>query len=1014
MASRRRVRNRSLPAKLILPDPVDAIRRPRVFRALDRLTKRRITWVHAPAGAGKTTVVATHLRVRGFPALWYEVDSGDADEGALYHYLRIGAEALTGRKLELPTPHPGPPPAQQTFRRRFFEALFAELPPKTVLAFDDVDETCLAGPWEEAFRELCSAITPRMHVIVTSRLPPPASLTRWGASGELGLLGWESLRLDAAEVRRFLEREHAMTENESAAHAALADGWAVAVTLLAKRDPSRPARSLAHFEDNLESVFDYLASEIFDRLPKPTQTLLLRISLLPTFTASMAGELAEQPDAERILSDLRRDHLLLVRHGATDFRLHDLFRAFLLRRGRRQHGAAAWNELSSRAAELLAEHQQLTAAIDLLVASSSWPSLCNLVEKHAPVLASQGRLPTLGATLERIPPALRSERPWLLYWYAVTALGQPGDRARARAEAAFHGFRASRDVAGALLAWATLMQAIILGGNDYGAIPAWLRTLDQVRRRSPRTLAKLPPEIAIRVATSEVLAWLSTEAGGRRSLEIAGTALELVKNHGSPEDRALVRGVCTALYAHGGASELVEVLVQRGREHSPGGAVNPFARLTYLNFEALVGVTRAEFGAALRAADEGLRLGRASGMEMINEHYFCFSALAHLGRGDLDRAALFLESASATVADTRHGRGFLAYLRGMLAFERGDLDAAIRWSDLSVREATNLSFPPGLCLARGLGVIARASAGNQNDLATAVRHLDELLEGSPGFLFRACAEFAKIFARLCNGADVTRDLRTQLARLRKSDTILPAFLGRRVVSSLVSYALEHEIEPDFTRRMLSAWDLRPNPANFADPTWPWSVRVRAFGPLSLEVGDKPVRFGRKPPTVPLALLKVLIAAGEPITVAQLTRALWPGSAHQSQRGSLDTALYRLRKLIGADAIVSQQGRISLAGDQCWSDVRALAFCCDRIAAIATQRATTNGHQEIEGAEQRLLDLYRGPLGLDDDPSPVLRARERSRRRFAQAIAELERLWRGAGAPERAEALGVVAADRLVR
>ncbi len=137
---------------------------------------------------------------------------------------------------------------------------------------------------------------------------------------KLGLLGWESLRLDAAEVGRFLRREHTVPEKESTELLALADGWAVAVTLLAKRDPSRPARSLslADLEDNLESVFDYLASEIFDRLPKPTQTLLLRISLLPTFTASMAGELAEQPDAERLLSDLRRDHLLIVRHGATD------------------------------------------------------------------------------------------------------------------------------------------------------------------------------------------------------------------------------------------------------------------------------------------------------------------------------------------------------------------------------------------------------------------------------------------------------------------------------------------------------------------------------------------------------------------------------------------------------------------------------------------------------------------------------------------------------------------------
>jgi DNA-binding SARP family transcriptional activator len=60
---------------------------------------------------------------------------------------------------------------------------------------------------------------------------------------------------------------------------------------------------------------------------------------------------------------------------------------------------------------------------------------------------------------------------------------------------------------------------------------------------------------------------------------------------------------------------------------------------------------------------------------------------------------------------------------------------------------------------------------------------------------------------------------------------------------------------------------------------------------------------------------VLVALGEPATTARLSSILWPGYGDDPPRGTLDTAVYRLRKLVGTDAaIVSDNGRIAL-GDQ---------------------------------------------------------------------------------------------------
>ena len=125
---------------MLCPDSGSAIPRERLFRALDDRNGKPITWLHAPAGAGKTTLLSTYLRARQVPVLWYDVDAGDADASSVFHYTRLGAEALLGGAVDLPVPRPGSPDGQRVFVRRFFEALFRQLPPGTHLVFDNYQD----------------------------------------------------------------------------------------------------------------------------------------------------------------------------------------------------------------------------------------------------------------------------------------------------------------------------------------------------------------------------------------------------------------------------------------------------------------------------------------------------------------------------------------------------------------------------------------------------------------------------------------------------------------------------------------------------------------------------------------------------------------------------------------------------------------------------------------------------------------------------------------------------------
>jgi hypothetical protein len=85
-------------AKLSRPRLHQAVARGRLFAVLDNARTLPLVWLAAPPGAGKTTLVATYLQSSELPAIWYQVDPGDADPAAFFYYLGLGAAHGTSRR----------------------------------------------------------------------------------------------------------------------------------------------------------------------------------------------------------------------------------------------------------------------------------------------------------------------------------------------------------------------------------------------------------------------------------------------------------------------------------------------------------------------------------------------------------------------------------------------------------------------------------------------------------------------------------------------------------------------------------------------------------------------------------------------------------------------------------------------------------------------------------------------------------------------------------------------------
>jgi DNA-binding SARP family transcriptional activator len=105
---------------------------------------------------------------------------------------------------------------------------------------------------------------------------------------------------------------------------------------------------------------------------------------------------------------------------------------------------------------------------------------------------------------------------------------------------------------------------------------------------------------------------------------------------------------------------------------------------------------------------------------------------------------------------------------------------------------------------------------------------------------------------------------------------------------------------------------------------PSRLRVLTLGRFCIEREGQRIAWGRKAPQSLLRLLKVLVAfGGRDVEVERITEALWPDETGRSVRRRFDTALYRLRSVLGADVVRADGSVVSLSSETL--DVDAFAF-----------------------------------------------------------------------------------------
>ena len=349
--------------------------RSRVYTILDQWQTVPVIFVNAPAGYGKTIVASRWLEVCGLDAqtAWLSLDPGDDDPLQFLRYLAAALEPLAPGTTGAVQPllnEPGVEPA------RILELLLSLLQNGSqaaasdplLLVLDDlhrVDSPSLA-PLMTLFLERRPA---HLHLMLLGRKSTFAPLARLYAAEQVLELSEVELRFQPQEMATYLVRRGypPPTPKALAQLDARTEGWIVALQLMAAAAGDR--RDIGELLDAAQSrhgwLAEYLTSQILTGLPAAERIFLLQTAILERFNTSLLAAVTGATAVDELLSSLIEAGLPLVQLDSRRewFRYHHLFQELLQTRLRQELSGPAIAELHRRAAVWLAEHDQVSAAV---------------------------------------------------------------------------------------------------------------------------------------------------------------------------------------------------------------------------------------------------------------------------------------------------------------------------------------------------------------------------------------------------------------------------------------------------------------------------------------------------------------------------------------------------------------------------------------------------------------------------------------------------------------------------
>jgi LuxR family maltose regulon positive regulatory protein len=402
-----------------------------LIACLSDVENKQLTVISAPAGFGKTTLLAEWIAQTSMPVAWLSLDNGDNEPYRFLAYLIAALESIregvgTEARQIMQSPQLIPP---HIILASLINDL-GSLAEPCVLVLDDY-QFITEHAVHETVAYLLEYLPANLHLLISTRADPPLQLGRFRAHGQMLELRTHDLRFTLTETVEFLNdlMRLNLSEEDIEALEIRTEGWVVglkmaALSLQGREDASEFIRV---FSGSHRYVLDYLVEEVLKRQPAPIQKFLLQTSILEKLNGPLCDVLMPEEwrqsgeSGQSILEHLARNNLFLISvdEQLNWFRYHHLFADLLRAQLQKSLGNEDLARLHLLAATWFEQNGLILDAIHHASLASDDQRVERLIRQNYLDMMNRGELSWVRSWMGSLSRELVYQRPWLCLYEAM-------------------------------------------------------------------------------------------------------------------------------------------------------------------------------------------------------------------------------------------------------------------------------------------------------------------------------------------------------------------------------------------------------------------------------------------------------------------------------------------------------------------------------------------------------------------------------------------------------------------
>ncbi len=420
----------------IPPAPPELVSRPRLLEKMKAAANYKLALVSAPAGFGKTTLLAewVHKSQRPGPtAVWLSLEENENDPRRFWEYFIAALRTVhpdAGETSLALLRSSRPSPVEWVLVPLVNE--LAELSQDLFLVLDDyhfIDSEQV----HKGITFLLEHLPPRLHLVIATRADPPLPLNRFRGKGTLLEIGADDLRFTLEEAVALLASlsAPALSSDDIETLNTRAEGWVVGLKMavLSLHGEKDALSFISSFTGSQRYIMDYLIEEVLQRQPAGVRDFLLKTSVLERLSGPLCDAVTGGDNSREVLLGLEKNKLFIVPLDASRewYRYEHLFADLLRHRLQSEYGKETVRELQARASRWYGGNGYQANAIDHALAAGDWDRALDLLAAAKPFNTYGGL--TAFNWYRRLPVDILLSRPesCIQYAWSLVSLARYND-----------------------------------------------------------------------------------------------------------------------------------------------------------------------------------------------------------------------------------------------------------------------------------------------------------------------------------------------------------------------------------------------------------------------------------------------------------------------------------------------------------------------------------------------------------------------------------------------------------